>query len=87
MKNATSTDGNAGFKIEKKALLPRSYHLGNFREFVLTLKALKVGESFVLEPPKSESNYRMAISIVQILMEVRMATAREGKNLRIARVG
>jgi hypothetical protein len=72
------------FKIEKK-LLKGTYRRGDFHEFVRTLAALKVGESFLLPPKTSESNYRMAISIVQILNDVEIRTSREEDGLRIGR--
>lgn len=51
------------FKIET---MPPEARLGVLRVFVVTPKNLKVGESFVI-PHHGASNYRMAISIVQIL--------------------
>jgi hypothetical protein len=72
------------YKVEKKPVLSRHKN-GELREFVLTLKALKVGESFLI-PTMSASNYRMAISVAQMLLGVEFTTRAEGDSkTRVAR--
>lgn len=72
------------FKIEQKPVVTR-YKSGVLREFVLTLKKLKAGESFLC-PEANASNFRMAISVAQMLLDIEITTRTEGKNIRIARI-
>lgn len=73
-------------KIENVPVEPVGGRRGNgtFRDFVLALKNLKKGQSFVWE---MSSNDRMAIAIVQILLERQFVTRKqEGGKFRIGRV-
>ena len=75
-------------KIENIPVEPHSSGArgnGAFREFVLALKKLNKGQSFVWE---LSSNDRMAIAIVQILLERQFITRRQpdGSGFRIGRV-
>jgi len=78
--------GKALLKIEDVAVEPignGGRGKGAFREFVLALKALKRGQSFVWE---MSSNDRMAIAIVQILLDRQFITRREGDSFRVGRL-
>ena len=72
------------FKIEKVPVKSKN-NSPDFRSFVMTLQSLKVGESFLF-PQAIASNYRMAIVIVEILLNVHIITRTEGKSVRVARV-
>ena len=54
-----------------------------FREYVLTLRALEVGQSFVTKLP---SSYRIALSVAQILLDREFVTRKEGAS-GLRRVG
>lgn len=66
------------FKIEKNfKTKSHSVTRQEFKEFALTIKKLKTGESFVVK--KLHSNYRNAVSIAKILLEIDFTMKKEGK--------
>jgi hypothetical protein len=73
-------------KIEKK--LPQrainSMLHGNWHDFLVTIKALKVGESFVF--PDISSNHRLIMAAMPVLFGSYFRTAKEGRQFRIGRV-
>jgi hypothetical protein len=70
-------------KIEKVPMLKTRTYNGEFQDFVMALRALKVGESFVY---KLASNNRMAISIAQYLLDRRFTCQREKDSFRVGRI-
>ena len=56
---------------------------GNFKQFVLAIKDLKVGQSFLLTT--YPSNYRIAVSTSQYLMDVTLSVYQEENGYRIGR--
>ena len=72
-------------KIENK-ILTSITKAGAFQEFILTLQKLKVGQSFAYPKRKSMSYFRVAISVTQTLLNIKIITRDEGTNIRIARV-
>lgn len=80
----TSLPTDQRIKIEKVAVQAlKSGRGGNFQAFVLALRDLKKGESFLYP---LASNDRMAIAIVQLLLERDFVTRKEGGMYRIGRV-
>lgn len=69
-------------KIEK-VKMPSYNTKSEWKDFVATLKRLKVGESFLI---KLESNHRMAISIVQDFLNIRFITRKDGNKHRVGRI-
>ena len=51
------------------------------------MKKLKVGQSFEVTLGTVNSNYRNAVSIVQIIMDVQLTTRTHGDKMRVGRVG
>lgn len=71
-------------KIENKKMNKVSRSKDDFKEYLLTLKKLKPGQSFVTE--KMPSHYRLAISISQVLLGAEFACRTEGNKHRVGRV-
>jgi hypothetical protein len=70
-------------KIEKKRIEPyRNVERRDVRAYVLALRDLKVGESFLW---KLQSNDRMTILILSIVFDRKFITRKEGEMYRIAR--
>ncbi len=72
-------------KVENKPVEPIGGNRARnvtFTEFVITLRELKIGQSFLMN---LQSNDRMAISIVQILYNRRFVARKEGVQHRIGR--
>ena len=57
---------------------------GRTKEFVLILKKLKVGESFLW--PALDPNLRNGIGIVAILLEAEFTTRADGSGMRVMRI-
>ena len=74
-------------KIENVVMEKRNRGLVELREFVLAMKELKVGQSFEVTLGTVNSNYRNAVSIVQIIMDVQLTTRTHGDKMRVGRVG
>ena len=55
----------------------------NFREFVVGVKKLKVGQSFFIAT--CPSNYRTAISALRYALNLRISVYKDGKGYRIGR--
>ena len=56
----------------------------SFKEFVLAIKKLKVGQSFLITT--CPSNHRTAISALQYIMDVKISVYKEGNGYRIGRI-
>lgn len=72
-------------KIEDKLMgMGDSRRSADFEEYVLTLKKLKVGQSFcVAEMP---SHYRITLSVCRIILGREFASKKDGKGYRVGRI-
>ena len=73
-----------GLKIENVKVSPFNGRRGRreYREFLAALRDLKTGQSFLWA---LSSNDRMAIAIVQYLLDRQFVTRKEGTAFRIGR--
>jgi len=72
-------------KIENKPLLGKHGRGSEeFREYVLTLKELKVNQSFCID--FFPSNYRVALSVCQTILGRKFGHRKEGDVYRVGRI-